>query len=175
MSPDEFKDMIGPGRPRSIYDEIAEDEMLPFGRSGEADDFGRPPSVQKRMDEMLEEGQKKVDKVEEYKKIFEGKMPDFVEAQKAINQQKVDQKAIEDLMADPKNFGKSIDELMQMVQDAKIIPFKPKKAEGGIINVGRVNAQGGGLGFLLKMLGMKAPDKIADVKQMKNIIRDEKN
>ena len=61
-----------------------------------------------------------------------------------------------------------------MVQDAKIIPFKPKKAEGGIINVGRVNAQGGGLGFLLKMLGMKAPDKIADLKQMKNVIRDEK-
>ena len=196
MSPDEFNKMIGPGRPRSIYDEIAEDEMLPFGRSGEADDFGRPPSVQKRMDEMLEEGQKKVDKVEEYKKIFEGKMPkrnlgltdeeikflrgdldeteDLVEAQKAINQQKRDQKAVEDLMADPKNFGKSIDELMQMVQDAKIIPFKPKKAEGGIINVGRVNAQGGGLGFLLKMLGMKAPDKIADLKQMKNVIRDEK-
>jgi len=190
MSPDEFDKMIGPGRPRSIYDEIAEDEMLPFGRSGEADDFGRPPSVQKRMDEMLEEGQKKVDKVEEYKKIFEGKMPkrnlgltdeeikflrgdlddteDLVEAQKAINQQKRDQKAVEDLMADPKNFDKSIDELMQMVQDAKIIPFKPKKALGG-----RVGAKTG----LFTGIGKKAAEMMGDeglLGILFNIIRDPK-
>jgi len=140
MSPDEFKDMIGPGRPKSIYDEIAEDEMLPFGRSGEADKITPPP------DDDLMSG--------------------IARAEKALAQQKVDQKAIEELMANPENFGKSIDELMQMVQDAKIIPFKPKKAKGG-----RIHAQGGGLGFLLKALGMKAPDKIADVKQMKNVVR----
>ena len=209
MSPDEFDKMIGPGRPRSIYDEIAEDEMLPFGRSGEADDFGRPPSVQKRMDEMLEEGQKKVDKVEEYKKIFEGKMPkrnlgltdeeikflrgdlddteDLVEAQKAINQQKRDQKAVEDLMADPKNFGKSIDELMQMVQDAKIIPFKPKKALGGRVGarkglftgIGKKAAEMMGdeglLGILFnRIAGMRRADRMADQEQVKNIIRDPK-
>ena len=147
MSPDEFKDMIGPGRPKSIYDEIAEDEMLPFGRSGEADKITPPP------DDDLMSG--------------------IARAEKALAQQKVDQKAIEELMADPENFGKSIDELMQEVQDAKVIPFikykpnpKPKKAKGG-----RIHAQGGGLGLLLKALGMRAPDKIADVKQMKNVVR----
>ena len=52
-------------------------------------------------------------------------------------------------MMDPENFGKSFDEIMQMVQDEKVIPFmkfqpnpKPKKAEGGIIS--RVGLQGGG-------------------------------
>jgi len=136
-------------RSKSIYDEIAEDEMLPFGRSGEADKITPPP------DDDLMSG--------------------IARAEKALAQQKVDQKAIEELMADPENFGKSIDELMQMVQDDKVVPIikylpnsKPKKAKGG-----RIHAQGGGLGALLKMLGMKAPDKIADVKQMKNIIRDE--
>ena len=134
-------------RSKSIYDEIAEDEMLPFGRSGEADKITPPP------DDDLMSG--------------------IARAEKALAQQKVDQKAIEELMADPENFGKSIDELMQEVQDAKVIPFmkykpnpKPKKAKGG-----RIHAQGGGLGLLLKALGMRAPDKIADVKQMKNVVR----
>jgi hypothetical protein len=45
-------------------------------------------------------------------------------------------------MMDPENFGKSFDEILQMVQDEKVIPLmkfqpnpKPKKAEGGIISV----------------------------------------
>ena len=92
---------------------------------------------------------------------------------KATKQQKKDLERAEELMADIENFGKSFDEIMQMVQDEKVIPFikykpnpKPKKAKGG-----RIHAQGGGLGLLLKALGMKAPDKIADVKQMKNVVR----
>jgi len=140
-------------RPRSIYDEMAEDEMLPFGRSGEADKITPPP------DDDLMSG--------------------IARAEKALKQKDVDLEKVEQLMMNPENFGKSIDELMQMVQDDKVIPLikympnpKPtKKAEGG-----RIHAQLGlftGLGKLLSKMGMKAPDKIADVKQMQNVIRDE--
>jgi hypothetical protein len=48
-------------------------------------------------------------------------------------------------------------------ETGKVIPFKPrdKKAKGGLM-------------ALLKQLGMKAPDKIADKKQIENVIRDPK-
>ena len=64
------------------------------------------------------------------------------EALKANKQKQADLKAVEDLMADPKNIGKGIGELMQEVQDAKVIPFmkykpnpKPKKAMGGRVEL----------------------------------------
>ena len=48
-------------------------------------------------------------------------------------------------------------------ETGKVIPFKPrdKKAKGGLM-------------ALLKQLGMRAPDKIADKKQIENVIRDPK-
>ena len=150
-------------RPRSIYDEIAEDEMLPFGRSGESG----LDAIRKGIDQ----GQ--------IKTPDDDLMSGIARAEKALKQKDVDLEKVEQLMMDPENFGKSIDELMQMVQDDKVIPLikympnpKPtKKAEGG-----RIHAQLGlftGLGKLLSKMGMKAPDKIADVKQMQNVIRDE--
>ena len=151
-------------RPRSIYDEIAEDEMLPFGRSGESG----LDAIKKGIDQ----GQ--------IKTPDDDLMSGIARAEKALKQKDVDLEKVEQLMMDPENFGKSIDELMQMVQDDKVIPLikympnpKPtKKAEGG-----RIHAQAGlftGLGkALLQKMGMKAPDKIADVKQMQNVIRDE--
>ena len=150
-------------RPRSIYDEIAEDEMLPFGRSGESG----LDAVKKGIDQGL------------IKTPDDDLMSGIARAEKALKQKDVDLEKVEQLMMDPENFGKSIDELMQMVQDDKVIPLikympnpKPtKKAEGG-----RIHAQLGlftGLGKLLSKMGMKAPDKIADVKQMQNVIRDE--
>ena len=150
-------------RPRSIYDEMAEDEMLPFGRSGESG----LDAVKKGIDQGL------------IKTPDDDLMSGIARAEKALKQKDVDLEKVEQLMMDPENFGKSIDELMQMVQDDKVIPLikympnpKPtKKAEGG-----RIHAQLGlftGLGKLLQKLGMKAPDKIADVKQMQNVIRDE--
>jgi len=151
-------------RPRSIYDEIAEDEMLPFGRSGESG----LDAVKKGIDQGL------------IKTPDDDLMSGIARAEKALKQKDVDLEKVEQLMMDPENFGKSIDELMQMVQDDKVIPLikympnpKPtKKAEGG-----RIHAQAGlftGLGkALLQKMGMKAPDKIADVKQMQNVIRDE--
>jgi hypothetical protein len=67
----------------------------------------------------------------------------------ANKQRQRDLERAEELMMDPENFGKSFDEIMQMVQDEKVIPFmkfqpnpKPKKAEGGIIS--RVGLQDGG-------------------------------
>ena len=151
-------------RSKSIYDEIAEDEMLPFGRSGEADKPNTPGTPLGSRDDL---------EFTKFSTDDDDLMSGIARAEKALAQQKVDQKAIEELMADPENFGKSIDELMQMVQDDKVVPIikylpnpKPKKAKGG-----RIHAQGGGLGLLLKALGMKAPDKIADVKQMKNVVR----
>ena len=151
-------------RPRSIYDEMAEDEMLPFGRSGESG----LDAVKKGIDQGL------------IKTPDDDLMSGIARAEKALKQKDVDLEKVEQLMMDPENFGKSIDELMQMVQDDKVIPLikympnpKPtKKAEGG-----RIHAQAGlftGLGkALLQKMGMKAPDKIADVKQMQNVIRDE--
>ena len=106
MSPDEFKDMIGPGRPRSVYDEIAEDEMLPFGRSKESE------SLEDLIDNELS----------------------------TIKQRNRDIERAEELMMNPDNFGKTFDEIMQMVQDEKVIPFKPKKKATG----GRVQLKDGG-------------------------------
>ena len=67
----------------------------------------------------------------------------------ANKQKQRDLERAEELMMDPENFGKSFDEIMQMVQDEKVIPFmkfqpnpKPKKAEGGIIS--RVGFERGG-------------------------------
>ena len=150
-------------RPRSIYDEMAEDEMLPFGRSGESG----LDAIRKGIDQ----GQ--------IKTPDDDLMSGIARAEKALKQKDVDLEKVEQLMMDPENFGKSIDELMQMVQDDKVIPLikympnpKPtKKAEGG-----RIHAMAGlftGLGKFLSKMGMKAPDKIADVKQMQNVIRDE--
>ena len=150
-------------RPRSIYDEMAEDEMLPFGRSGESG----LDAIRKGIDQ----GQ--------IKTPDDDLMSGIARAEKALKQKDVDLEKVEELMMDPENFGKSIDELMQMVQDDKVIPLikympnpKPtKKAEGG-----RIHAQAGlftGLAKLLSKMGMKAPDKIGDVKQMQNVIRDE--
>ena len=150
-------------RPRSIYDEMAEDEMLPFGRSGESG----LDAVKKGIDQGL------IKTPDDYL------MSGIARAEKALKQKDVDLEKVEQLMMDPENFGKSIDELMQMVQDDKVIPLikympnpKPtKKAEGG-----RIHAMAGlftGLGKFLSKMGMKAPDKIADVKQMQNVVRDE--
>jgi hypothetical protein len=91
---------------------------------------------------------------------------------KAGKQKDADLARVEEKMADPKNIDKMMEpggfeKLMQEVQDEKIIPFKPKKAEGG-----RIGLQLGGIGKLLAKMGMKAPDKVGDVKQTKNIIRD---
>ena len=151
-------------RPRSIYDEMAEDEMLPFGRSGESG----LDAVKKGIDQGL------------IKTPDDDLMSGIARAEKALKQKDVDLEKVEQLMMNPENFGKSIDELMQEVQDDKVIPLikympnpKPtKKAEGGRIHAMSGLFTGLGKSFLQKM-GMKAPDKIADIKQMQNVIRDE--
>jgi len=59
-------------------------------------------------------------------------------------------------MMNPDNFGKSFDEILQMVQDEKVIPIdRSKKAEGGIMRIGLQDGGGpkiGRRGFL-GMLG----------------------
>ena len=85
-----------------------------------------------------------------------------------IKQRNRDIERAEELMTDIKNFGKSFDEIMQMVQDEKVIPFKPKKKATG----GRVGMQPGGLAGLAKML-MSIMRK-GDEKQIKGVIRDPK-
>jgi len=171
-------------------------------------------------------------------KNIEDELEDLI---KAGRQKDADLARVEEKMADPKNIDKMMEpggfeKLMQEVQDEKIIPFKPKKAEGGRIHLkegsedkkglmqlagsagdpptmedadehsfrlfnkpykeltideldefkeemdrlrskfmadgGRVDLQLGGLAKLLAKMGMKAPDKVGDVKQVKNIIRD---
>ena len=54
----------------------------------------------------------------------------------ANKQRQRDLARAEELMMDMENFGKSFDEIMQMVQDEKVIPIdRSKKAEGGVISV----------------------------------------
>ena len=99
------------------------------------------------------------------------------EALKINKQRQVDLKALEDKMADPENIDKmtkpgGLADLMQEVQDDKVIPFmkyqpnpKPKKAMGG-----RVGMQlGGGIMKALMSLMRKG-----DEKQVKGVIRDPK-
>ena len=80
---------------------------------------------------------------------------------KATQQKNTDLARVEELMANPDNFGKSFDEILQMVQDEKVIP------------INRTKKSMGGLAKLFAKMGMKSPDKVGDVKQTKNIIRDE--
>jgi len=94
------------------------------------------------------------------------------EALKVNKQRQADLKALEDKMADPKNIDKmtkpgGLADLMQEVQDDKVIPFKKpdKKAMGG-----RVGMQlGGGIMKALMSLMRKG-----DEKQIKGVIRDPK-
>jgi uncharacterized phage infection (PIP) family protein YhgE len=86
---------------------------------------------------------------------------------KANQQKQADLARAEELMMDMENFGKSFDEIMKMVQDEKVIPFmkfapNPRTKKGF-----------GGLAKLFAKMGMKSPDKVGDIKQTKNIIRDE--
>jgi len=87
-----------------------------------------------------------------------------------IKQQKKDLERAEELMADIENFGKSFDEIMQMVQDEKVIPFKPKKAMGGRVQLkdgggpkitrrSLLQMMGAGIGSLMMPRGAK---KVAD-------------
>ena len=75
---------------------------------------------------------------------------------KATQQKNTDLARVEELMMNPDNFGKSFDEILQMVQDEKVIPIdRSKKAEGGIMRIGLQDGGGpkiGRRGFL-GMLG----------------------
>ena len=81
--------------------------------------------------------------------------------------------------AEQAQMGEAIDTFNRMLDDgedpAAALEFlknamkRTKQADGG-----RVGAKTGGLMALLKAMGMKAPDKIADKKQIENVIRDPK-
>ena len=165
-----------PGSPKIMR--IDDDEMLEAyidGREQQGmkidllediiDRVDPPPEVRKQIEEIAK--QSKIPDMDalEFTK-FEAGLDD---ALKANQQKQADLKAVEDLMANPKNIGKGIGELMQEVQDAKVIPFKKpdKKAMGG-----RVGMQPGGLAGLAKML-MSIMRK-GDEKQIKGVIRDPK-
>ena len=115
---------------RAIREIAEEGDALPFGKSGEAEEF-----IKNR--DALPFGKS-------------GEAEEYIDSLIKSNQQKqTDLARVEELMMNPDNFGKSFDEILQMVQDEKVIPFmkfapnpKPKKAEGGIIS--RIGLQDGG-------------------------------
>ena len=121
----------GVSRSRSIYDEIAEDEMLPFGRSGEADKPNTPETPLGTRDDL--EFSKFSTDDDDLMSLIDNELS-------TIKQRNRDIERAEELMTDINNFGKSFDEIMQMVQDEKVIPFKPKKKATG----GRVQLKDGG-------------------------------
>ena len=81
--------------------------------------------------------------------------------------------------AEQTQMGEAVEAFNRMLDDgedpAAALEFlknamkRTKQADGG-----RVGAKTGGLMALLKAMGMKAPDKIADKKQIENVIRDPK-
>ena len=134
-----------PGSPKIMR--IDDDEMLEAyidGREQQGmkidllediiDRVDPPPEVRKQIEEIAK--QSKIPDMDalEFTKFEAG----LDEALKANKQKQADLKAVEDLMANPKNIGKGIGELMQEVQDAKVIPFKKpdKKAMGGRVYLG---------------------------------------
>ena len=132
--------ILGSKRPKNISDEMAEDELLPFGSSGEARD-----DMMKKLSMPPDEFNKMIKKREGITKIpvqpKTGGLEEMLDDElKKINQEKQDLRRAEELMADINNFGKTFDEIMQMVQDEKIVPIKPKKKATG----GRVQLKDGG-------------------------------
>ena len=106
------------------------DDSLPFGKSGEAEEF-----IKTLDEDYLPFG--KSGEAEEFIKSLESQIDDLGSANK---QRQADLARAEELMMDINNFGKSFEEIMSMVQQEKIIPFKPKKKETG----GRVELKDGG-------------------------------
>ena len=140
---------LPPDQMAGIRSIVQDDDPLPFGRSGEAEEYIKgleedalPFGRSGEADEYIQSLQSQIDDL--------GKAEDQIDSLiKANAQRKADLARAEELMMDMENFGKSFDEIMKMVQDEKVIPFmkfqpnpKPKKAEGGIIS--RVGFERGG-------------------------------
>ena len=140
---------LPPDQMAGIRSIVQDDDPLPFGRSGEAEEFingleedALPFGRSGEADEYIQSLQSQIDDL--------GKAEDQIDSLiKANAQRKTDLARAEEMMMDPENFGKSFDEIMKMVQDEKVIPImkfqpnpKPKKAEGGIIS--RIGLQDGG-------------------------------
>ena len=140
---------LPPDQMAGIKSLVQDDDPLPFGRSGEAEEYIKgleedalPFGRSGEADEYIQSLQSQIDDL--------GKAEDQIDSLiKANAQRKADLARAEELMMDMENFGKSFDEIMKMVQDEKVIPIikfqpnpKPKKAEGGIIS--RVGLRDGG-------------------------------
>ena len=140
---------LPPDQMAGIKSLVQDDDPLPFGRSGEAEEYIKgleedalPFGRSGEADEYIQSLQSQIDDL--------GKAEDQIDSLiKANAQRKADLARAEELMMDMENFGKSFDEIMKMVQDEKVIPLmkfqpnpNPKKAEGGIIS--RIGLQDGG-------------------------------
>ena len=140
---------LPPDQMAGIKSLVQDDDPLPFGRSGEAEEYIKgleedalPFGRSGEADEYIQSLQSQIDDLGK----AEGQIDSLI---KANAQRKADLARAEELMMDMENFGKSFDEIMKMVQDEKVIPIikfqpnpKPKKAEGGIIS--RVGLKDGG-------------------------------
>ena len=111
------------------------------------------------------------------------------EAMKKLDVQQEKLRQVEEKMADPKNFDKmtqpgGLAKLMEEVDEDNIIDlaeFRRRKKDpiddDGFAMGGRIGANSGlfaskKLMDLMKKSGMKAPDKVADKQQIKNVIED---
>ena len=111
------------------------------------------------------------------------------EAMKKLDVQQEKLRQVEEKMADPKNFDKmtkpgGLAKLMEEVDEDNIIDlaeFRRRKKDpiddDGFAMGGRIGANSGLFASkkimdMMKKLGMKAPDKVADKQQIKNVIED---
>lgn len=150
------------GNEQDLMIDVLENAQLPDDQLRairEIAEEGTSPFKQVDVDELLSAG----DKIDQLAMPSPSNIPDEIldDMIKATQQKKTDLARVEELMANPDNFGKSFDEILQMVQDEKVIP------------INRTKKSMGGLAKLFAKMGMKSPDKVGDVKQTKNIIRDE--
>ena len=126
----------------TILDEVT--EIADEGQTIDASPVtGRSASVQKKMDDMLDQARTKAKFT-------------AIEADEATKSIEVYRRLVEDGY-DP----------VEAAEIARKMLTRTKQAAGG-----RIGAKTGGLMAILKALGMRAPDKVADKKQIENVIRD---
>jgi hypothetical protein len=138
--------------------------------------YETPPTVFDEGTRLADEGQT----IEGVAETMAGMTDESDQILKNMKRMEAETKAMTEIAkAEQVQIGEAVDTFRRMLDDgedpAAALEFLKnamkvtKQADGG-----RVGAKTGGLMALLKAMGMKAPDKIADKKQIENVIRDPK-
>jgi hypothetical protein len=165
----------GPGDKAMYGRNFGEMSQTTAGVSGKKV-YETPPTVFDEGTRLADEGQT----IEGVAETMAGMTDESDQILKNMKRMEAETKAMTEIAkAEQVQIGEAVDTFRRMLDDgedpAAALEFLKnamkvtKQADGG-----RVGAKTGGLMALLKAMGMKAPDKIADKKQIENVIRDPK-